>query len=96
MLYILSAEAQDDIDTMYFEGALRWGRRAAREYTDRLKETLDLLAANPRMGASRVGSRKTARIHPFGAHMIVYREVRAGILVLRIRPQRENWVRFVL
>jgi toxin ParE1/3/4 len=96
MLYILSAEAQDDIDTTYFEGALRWGRRAAREYTDRLKETLDLLAANPRMGASREGSRRKARVHPFGAHVILYRETRGGIIVLRIRPQRENWVRFVL
>jgi toxin ParE1/3/4 len=95
MPYILSAEAEDDVDTMYFDGALRRGRRAARDYIDRLKDTLDLLSANPPIGTVRGGSRKTARIHPFGAHVILYREVRGGIIVLGIRPQRENWVRFV-
>jgi plasmid stabilization system protein ParE len=48
------------------------------------------------MGAARTGARTKARVHPFGAHVILYRETRGGILVLRIRPQRENLVRFFL
>jgi toxin ParE1/3/4 len=80
---------------MLTDGIVAFGIDAAWEYRGRLFRTLDLLAANPRMGAPREGSRRKARVHPFGAHVILYRETRGGILVLRIRPQRENWVRFV-
>ncbi|MEA3535040.1 type II toxin-antitoxin system RelE/ParE family toxin [Rhizobium sp. CC-YZS058] len=32
------------------------------------------------------------RIHPFGSHLIVYREDGSeGILVIHVRHQRENW-----
>jgi hypothetical protein len=48
------------------------------------------------MGAARGGSRTNARVYPFGARAILSRESRGGILVPRVRPQRENWVRFVL
>lgn len=96
MGYRLSTDADRDIEGMLADGILAFGFDAAWDYRGRLFRTLDLLAANPRMGAARTGSRKKARVHPFGAHVILYREARGGILVLRIRPQRENWVRVVL
>jgi toxin ParE1/3/4 len=96
MGYRLSADADRDIEGMLADGIVAFGLDAAWEYRGRLFRTLDLLAANPRMGAARDGSRRKARVHPFGAHVILYRETRGGILVLRVRPQRENWVRFVL
>jgi toxin ParE1/3/4 len=96
MGYRLSADADRDIEGMLTDGIVAFGIDAAWEYRGRLFRTLDLLAANPRMGAARDGSRRKARVHPFGAHVILYRETRGGILILRVRPQRENWVRFVL
>jgi toxin ParE1/3/4 len=96
MGYRLSADADRDIEGMFADGIVAFGMDAAWEYRGRLYRTLDLLAENPRMGAARRGSRTKARVHPFGAHVILYREVRGGILVLRIRPQRENWVHFFL
>jgi toxin ParE1/3/4 len=96
MSYRLSADADRDIQEMLADGIVAFGIDPAWNYRVRLFRSLDLLAANPRMGAARDGSRKKARIHPFGAHVILYRETRGGILILRIRPQRENWVRFVL
>jgi toxin ParE1/3/4 len=96
MGYRLSAAADRDIEEMLADGVLAFGLNAAWDYRGRLFRTLDLLAANPRLGAARTGARTKARVHPFGAHVILYRENRGGILVLRIRSQRENWVRFVL
>jgi toxin ParE1/3/4 len=96
MGYRLSADADRDIETMLADGIVAFGFDAAWEYRGRLFRTLDLLAANPRIGAARAGSRTRARVHPFGAHVILYREAQDGVVVLRIRPQRENWVRVIL
>ncbi|WP_279599772.1 type II toxin-antitoxin system RelE/ParE family toxin [Methylobacterium sp. E-065] len=52
-----------------------------------------LLAANPRMTRERQVFDPPVRLHPYGAHMIVYLENGAGILVIRTLHGRQDWER---
>ena len=50
------------------------------------------LAANPRLARLRMEIDPPVRIHPCGAHIVIYREADAArIEVLRIRHGREDW-----
>lgn len=67
-------------------------RLQARRYHDDLFAVLDHIAANPRMTRERKEISPPARIHPFKAHLIVYRiEENGAIFVIRIRHGREDW-----
>ncbi|WP_267356487.1 MULTISPECIES: type II toxin-antitoxin system RelE/ParE family toxin [unclassified Methylobacterium] len=52
-----------------------------------------LLAANQRMARERQAFDPPVRLHPYGAHMIVYLENGAGILVIRTLHGRQDWER---
>ena len=64
----------------------------ARRYHDDLFAVLELIAANPRMAREREEISPPVRIHPFKAHLIVYRiEENGTIFVIRIRHGHEDW-----
>jgi toxin ParE1/3/4 len=54
----------------------------------------DMIAANPRMARERPELSPPMRIHPFKAHLAVYRiEKDGGILIVRVRHGHEDWAR---
>jgi toxin ParE1/3/4 len=91
MGYRLSRKAESDLLTIYAEGAARFGVAQAEAYFTRIERTLELLADNPLMARERPEISPPVRIHPCGTHLIVYLVAGDGILVLRIRHQREDW-----
>lgn len=92
MAFRLSLAAEDDIIGIAEEGVRLFGPVQAKRYHDELFAIFDLIAANPRMARERYELSPPMRIHPFKAHLIVYRiEVDSGILVVRVRHGHEDW-----
>ena len=93
MSYKLSVEAEEDVIAIAEEGVRLFGAQQARRYHHDLFSLLDLLADNPRIARERIEIEPPVRVHPFKAHLIVYRIVEdETIFVIRIRHGHEDWV----
>ncbi|MCJ2123712.1 type II toxin-antitoxin system RelE/ParE family toxin [Methylobacterium sp. J-077] len=93
MTFRTTAQADEDIAEAYAAGALRFGEAQAERYQDGLFDTFRMLAANPRLAHERRAFAPPMRLHRCKAHMIVYVEDEAGILIVRILHGRQDWER---
>lgn len=91
MPYRLSRKADTDLARIYLDGAAQFGTAQAEAYFARIERTLELLADQPLMARERPELSPPVRIHPCGAHVIVYLVAGADILIVRIRHGREDW-----
>jgi len=92
MTYKLSRKADGDIIDLYVTGVRDFGVAQAEKYHADLERIFDLIAFNPELARERLEIDPPVRIHPHGAHVIVYRIVENGdVLILRVRPGREDW-----
>lgn len=92
MGFRLSGAAEEDIVAIAEQGVRMFGPVQARRYHDELFALFDLIAANPRMARERFELSPPMRIHPFKAHLVVYRiEDQDNILIVRIRHGHEDW-----
>jgi toxin ParE1/3/4 len=88
----LSLQAEEDIIGIAEEGARLFGPAQARRYHDELFAIFGLIAANPRMARERFEISPPVRIHPFKAHLVVYKiEEDDDILIIRVRHGHEEW-----
>ncbi len=92
MPFNLSAEAEEDIVSIAEQGIRSFGPQVAKRYHDELFAVFELIASNPRMARERHEISPPVRIHPFKAHLVVYRINDDGsIFVIRIRHGHEDW-----
>lgn len=92
MPFNLSAEAEEDIVSIAEQGIRSFGPQVAKRYHDELFAIFELIASNPRMARERHEISPPVRIHPFKAHLVVYRINDDGsIFVIRIRHGHEDW-----
>lgn len=92
MPFSLSVQAEEDIVSIAEEGIRIFGAMVAQQYYDELYALLELIAANPKMARQRQEISPPVRIHPFKAHLIVYRISEDGsVFVIRIRHGHEDW-----
>jgi toxin ParE1/3/4 len=92
MPFSLSVQAEEDIVSIAEEGIRIFGAVVAKRYHDELYALFELIAANPRMARERLEISPPVRIHPFKAHLVVYRiEENESIFVIRIRHGHEDW-----
>ena len=88
----LSVEAEEDIVAIAEQGVRMFGAGQAKRYHEELFALLNVIAVNPRIARERDEIDPPVRIHPFKAHLIVYRiEADETILVIRIRHGHEDW-----
>jgi len=94
MGFRLSIAAEEDVIGIAEQGIRLFGPVQARQYHDELFAIFDMIAANPRMALERPELSPPMRIHPFKAHLVVYRiEKDGGILIVRVRHGHEDWAR---
>ena len=92
MGFRLSRSAEDDIIGIAEAGVRLFGSVQTRRYHDELFAIFDLIAANSQMARERYELSPPMRIHPFKAHLIVYRIEEDGeILIVRVRHGHEDW-----
>ncbi|HBF32312.1 type II toxin-antitoxin system RelE/ParE family toxin [Rhizobium sp.] len=92
MSFSLSVEAEEDVIAIAEQGVRMFGASQAKHYHAELFVLLDLIAANPRIARERDEINPPVRIHPFKAHLIVYRiENDETIFAIRIRHSHEDW-----
>lgn len=92
MPFILSVQAEEDIISIAEEGVRVFGPQVAKRYHYELFNVLELIAGNPRMARERHEISPPVRIHPFKAHLVVYRLNEDGsVFVIRIKHSHEDW-----
>lgn len=92
MGFRLSLAAEEDIIGIAEQGVRLFGAVQARQYHDELFAIFDLIAASPRMARERLELSPPMRIHPFKAHLVVYRiEVDGDVFIVRVRHAHEDW-----
>ena len=90
--YRLTESADIDLFQLYLEGLADFGAHQADLYFKRLEQTFETLAANPKIAREHIEIMPPVRVHPCGSHMIVYEIDVLGVLILRVRHHRENWM----
>ncbi|MEM7301617.1 MAG: type II toxin-antitoxin system RelE/ParE family toxin [Pseudomonadota bacterium] len=92
MSFRLTSKADQDLISIYLEGAAMFGPHQAEAYHAGLGKTFDLLARNPELAPLRSEISPPVRAHRYGSHLIFYEAVdKADIIILTIRHAREDW-----
>lgn len=91
MIFRTSPQADEDIADLYVAGARSFGVAQAERYQGGLFNAFQMLADNPLMARERRELVPPVRLHPYQAHMIVYVEEGAGVLIVRVLHGRQDW-----
>lgn len=91
-IYRLSRTAEEDILGIFLTGLEQFGVAQAEQYHADLEAAFAFLADYPRAARERTEIGPPIRAHPRGSHMIIYEIDGDGIVILRVRHQREDWV----
>ncbi|MDE3026908.1 MAG: type II toxin-antitoxin system RelE/ParE family toxin [Paracoccaceae bacterium] len=94
--FVLRPAARADLANIWTEGAATWGVAQADHYVDALFGLFDLLAAFPEMARERQEFTPPIRIHPGGAHLVLYRWEGQGVEILRILHGHQNLTAYLL
>lgn len=90
--YRLSQQAQAELRQVYLDSVSAFGMNQADRYSAGLKAIFEFLADNPRAARERLDVEPPVRIHPYRAHVVIYTVDDLGVLILRIRHGREDWL----
>lgn len=87
--------AQADLAAIWRHGARTWGAAQADRYADGLFALFDLLAQFPEMARERAEFTPPVRIHPSGAHLVIYLDGGQGIEIVRILHAHQDLTAFL-
>ncbi|OAN70626.1 plasmid stabilization protein ParE [Sulfitobacter sp. EhC04] len=90
--WVIRSAAETDMSDIWHYGAGNWGMAQA----DGLFALFDLLADFPEMARDRSEFTPALRIHPSGAHLVIYRADGRGIEVIRILHAHQNLTAYLL
>ena len=82
--WVLRPAAEADLADIWLHGAANWGVEQAERYADGLFALFDLLVDFPEMAREREEFSPPVRIHPTGAHLVIYRRTDEKIEIIRI------------
>jgi toxin ParE1/3/4 len=84
-------QADEDLIVIYTQGLDSFGVRQADLYFEKLHQAFQHLADHPALARLRMEYDPPIRAFVSGSHVILYDEVPAGIVIVRIRHRLENW-----
>jgi toxin ParE1/3/4 len=87
-LFVVSADAQADIDLIAAHTTDNWGWQQTDRYLGQLEDSFQLLAENPGMGRPCVAISAGLRRHEVGKHVVFYRMKPGGIRIVRVLHQQ--------
>ena len=87
----LSTAAEADLRDIGLFGADRWSIRQADDYENGLRALIELIAENPGMAPDR-GLASKVRALSYRSHIVAYRIMEEGILVVRVLHGRSDWL----
>ncbi|NKX44136.1 type II toxin-antitoxin system RelE/ParE family toxin [Roseicyclus persicicus] len=89
----VSREAEQDLQEIWLYGSARWSPEQAERYYDELLALFGRVSAFPRLGrAVWQKSGRPMRLHPYRAHIVLYRVDEDGVLILRVLAARQDWL----
>lgn len=88
----ISAEARRDLIAIARFGALRFGLAQSEAYAERIALTLRTLQSAPEIAAVKTGHSRPVRLHPVGAHKIVYELQEDRIVIVRVLHAGQNLI----
>ncbi|MGB3314748.1 MAG: type II toxin-antitoxin system RelE/ParE family toxin [Albidovulum sp.] len=88
--YRLTPAAEDDLAAIWRFTAERWSDDQADRYLDALVMTFETIADFPAIARERSEFTPPIRIHPSGAHLVIYLDGQGGGTVLRVLHNRQD------
>ena len=92
MSYRTTEQADEDIVGIYLHGNRAFGAAQAERYQEGLFRTFARLASNPNMARLRDEFTPPVRLHPYGAHLVIYTDAGDDILIVRVLHGRQDWI----
>jgi len=87
----IAEAALDDLETLYLDGAMKFGAARAERYQVELVDSFRKLIDYPRSKPEQPAIGRGVRLFRFRAHVILYRIADTCIKILRIRHAHEDW-----
>lgn len=88
--WLILPAARGDLAAIWRYGMETWGAAQADAYTDGLFALFDLLADHPEMARERREFTPPVRIHPTGAHLVIYHLQQHRPEIIRILHARQD------
>ena len=88
--WVIRIAAESDLSDIWRYGTDTWGVEQADRYVDGLFALFDLLSDFPEMARDRAEVSPPVRIHPSGAHLVIYRMEGQRIEIIRILHAHQN------
>lgn len=94
--WIIRPAAEADLADIWRYGAILWGHEQADRYADGLFALFDLLAEFPEIARERPEFSPPIRIHPSGAHVVIYQIGGQRIEIIRVLHANRNITAYLL
>lgn len=94
MGFSLTQLADEDLVGIYMYGFSHFGSVQADAYQDGLEAAFKLLERHPHSARLVPELGTEVRAYSYRAHIILYEPIDEGLLILRLRSAREDWLTF--
>ncbi|WP_323783667.1 type II toxin-antitoxin system RelE/ParE family toxin [Leisingera sp.] len=91
----LRPAARADLAAIWRYGLETWGETQADAYAGSLFTLFDLIAGFPGMARERTEFTPPVRIHPTGAHLVIYRLEQGRPEIIRVLHARQDLMAFL-
>lgn len=89
--YVLSEDAEEDLQGIYRYSERNWGEQQARRYVSALFDLFERLGRHPQLGRSRGELGEGIRSFAQGAHLTFYMEWGGEVAILRVLHGRMDF-----